>query len=83
MVIMVVHISKVRQEVAEVISIVLVLVRVFVIRKSGVSFLADNNIKRIKFKYVIVFYIVILFEFFKFYLDLNLRRNEFYYTALT
>jgi hypothetical protein len=53
-----VHISKVRREVTEIVSIVFV--RIFIIRKR-VSFLADYDVKGIKFKYVMVFYGSVLF----------------------
>jgi hypothetical protein len=69
---MAIHISKVRREVTEIVSIVLV--RVFVIRER-VSFLADDDVKGIKFKYVMVFYVSVLIQFFQFYLNFNLRRS--------
>jgi hypothetical protein len=76
---MAVHIPKVRREVTEIVSIVLV--RVFVIRER-VAFLADDNVKGIKFKYVMVFYVSVLFQFFQFYLNFDLRgsggRDQFY-----
>ena len=67
-----VHISKVRREVAEIVSIFLI--RVFVVRER-VSFLADDDIKGVKFEYVMVFYTSVLFQFFQFYLNLNLIRR--------
>ena len=68
-----VHIVEVRREVTEIVSIILV--RVFVIRER-VSFLADDDVKRIKFKYVMVFYVSVLFQLFQFYLNFNLRRRR-------
>jgi hypothetical protein len=70
---MVVHISKVRREVTEIVSVVPF--RVFVIRER-VSFLAHDDVKGIKFEYVMVFYVSLLFQFFQFYLNLNLRRRR-------
>jgi hypothetical protein len=67
-----VHISKVRREVTEIVPIVLV--RVFVIRER-VTFLADDNVKGVKFEYIVVFYASVLFQFFQFYLNLNLRKR--------
>jgi hypothetical protein len=68
-----VHISKVRREITEIVSIALV--RVFVIRER-LSFLAEDDVKGIKFKYIMVFYVSVLFQFFQFYLNLNLRRKR-------
>ena len=69
---LIVHISKVRREVTEIVSIFLV--RVFVVRER-VSFLADDDVKGVKFEYVMVIYISVLFQLFQFYLNLNLRRR--------